>query len=320
VKTRRAFIVESRKIEIKEIDVSPKHDQIMVKITTCGLCNWELNHWKGIIGTFPQSVGHEWAGEVVETGSSVSKFKVGDRIAMIPTEGQLGGFSDYACISEDCCYKVASSVDLKYALGEPLKCVTAVARAAVPESGDNGVMIGCGPMGLWCIQAIAGKYLNSLIAVDIDDNKLLLAKKYGATHTINPKKENVIERILEITDGAYADFVIEGTGIPENLNTGSKYLRYTGRGRLVLMSSHESSCKEFDFREAIDRSIQLIVAHDTYSINQWDDLRRALNRLNNGLFNVKDLVTHEFALEEIQKAFETLENKPAGYLKGIVIP
>jgi len=320
MKTRRAFIVEPRRIEIREIDISPKPDQIMVKIAACGLCNWELNHWKGLLGSFPQPIGHEWAGEVVEVGSAVNKFKIGDRIAMFPPEGELEGFSDFACISQDYCYTVSKEIDLKYAIAEPLKCVTTVARAAAPESGDNGVVLGCGPMGLWCIQAIAGPYLSSLIAVDIDDEKLSLAKKYGATHTINAKNENVLERVLDITNGEYADFVIEGTGIPENMNVGLKYLRYTGRGRLILMSSHERPCREFDFREAIDRSAQIIVAHDAYAENQWDNLRRALNRLNKGLFNVKDFITHEFSLENIQKAFETLENKPKGYLKGIVIP
>lgn len=319
LKTRRAFIVEPRKIELREIDISPNPDEIMVKIATCGLCNWELNHWLGLIGSFPQSVGHEWAGEVVETGSAVKRFKIGDRIAMFPHD-KLEGFSDYACIQENLCYKISPDVDLKYAIAEPLKCIVTVARAAAPETGDVGVMIGCGPMGLWCLQAIAGNHLSALIAVDIDDAKLELARKYGATHTINPKKEDVTKRIQEISKGEFADFVIEGTGIPENLNAGMHYLRSSGRGRLILMSSHERVAKEFDFRPAIDRAIQIIVAHDAYATNQLDNLRRAVNRLNDGAFHVKELITHEFRLEDIQQAFETLENKPKGYLKGLVTP
>jgi threonine dehydrogenase-like Zn-dependent dehydrogenase len=320
MKTRRAYIVEPRKIEIREIDLSPKPDQVMVKVAACGLCNWELNHWKGIIGSFPQSIGHEWAGEVVETGSGVTKFKVGDRIAMFPPEGGLEGFADFACISENYSWRVSPEIDLKYAIAEPLKCIITVARAAAPETGDVGVIQGCGPMGLWCIQALAGPHLAALVAVDVDERKLALARQYGATHTINARSEEALSRVLDISKGAGADFVIEGTGLPENMNTGLQYLRYTGRGKLVLMSSHERPCREFDFREAIDRAAEIIVAHDAHATNQLDNLRRAVNRLGDGSFQVRDLITHEFALADIQHAFETLENKPDGYLKGIVIP
>jgi threonine dehydrogenase-like Zn-dependent dehydrogenase len=319
MKTRRAFIVEPRRIELKEIDITPNPDEIMVKIASCGLCNWELNHWKGLLGKAPQSVGHEWAGEVVEVGAAVKRFKVGDRIAMFP-ESELEGFSDYACIPEHLCWPVSKDTDLKYAIAEPLKCIITVARATAAEPEDNGVVLGCGPMGLWCIQAIAGSYLSSLIAVDVDDEKLALAKKYGATHTINPTIENVAKKIQDIAKGQYADFVIEGTGIPENLNTAMHYIRYSGRGKLVLMSSHEREAKAFDYRPAIDRALQIIVAHDAYATNQLDNLRRAVQRIDRRAFKVKELITHEFSLNDIQKAFETLENKPKGYLKGIVIP
>jgi threonine dehydrogenase-like Zn-dependent dehydrogenase len=318
MKTKTAFLTAPGKFELGEAELFPKGDQLLVKVAACGLCNWELNHWKGILGTCPQTLGHEWAGTVVETGKEVKSIKTGEMVTILPDS--LSGFSEYALVSEKNCCRLDAKVNPVYALGEPLKCVTTVLRAAAPEAGDHAVVQGCGPMGLWCIQALAGNLLSSLIALDIDDTKLEYAKKFGATHTINSKTEDAAKRIEEITEGHLADFVIEGTGVPALLNSAQRYLRRTGRGRLLLMSSHESICKEFDFREAIGRGSRIISPHPAYSADQADDLRRAVSLMNRGVFRVEEVVSHVFSLDDIQTAFETLENKPAGYMKGIVVP
>lgn len=148
------------------------------------------------------------------------------------------------------CIKLPDNIDIKYALGEPLKCIITVLRAARPEVGDYGIVVGCGFMGLLCIQALKGNTLSELIAIDIDKKKLDMALEFGATKIINARKENVVEKIQDITKGHMADFVIEGTGNPNVLNICQRYLK-TGRGRLILMSSHETECDKFDFREAI---------------------------------------------------------------------
>jgi len=231
----------------------------------------------------------------------------------------MGGFGEYAVLPEDKCEKLDDAIDPKYALGEPQKCIITVVRGAKPEAGDYGVILGCGSMGLWCTQVLARNMLSGLIVVDVDEKKLALAKKFGASHTINPTTEDTEKRISEITSGHMADFAIEGTGIPAVLNAAQDYVR-AGRGRLVLMSSHEDVSKEFDFRKSIDRGLDIIVAHPLHADNQDDEFRRAAALINNGTFRTKELVTHEFALSDITTAFNTLANKPDGFLKGIVCP
>lgn len=172
-------------------------------------------------------------------------------------------------------------------------------------------------MGLWCTQALGGNLLAGVIAVDIDDEKLALAKKFGATHTINSRNENVAERISEITNGHMADFVIEGTGIEAVLESAFEYLR--NAGRLVVMSSHEKALGAFDLRPALARGISITSGHPTRSANAREDMTRAVSLINNNVFRNEELITHKFKLEEINKAFETLENKPKGYIKGIVV-
>jgi threonine dehydrogenase-like Zn-dependent dehydrogenase len=318
MQSRRAYLVAPRKFEICEVEVNPEAEQLLIKVNICGLCSWELNHFKGLLGKCPQPLGHEWVGTVVAMGEKVKDFSTGDVVTGL--EGGMAAFSDYIVSRATDCFKIDKSINPEQALGEPLKCIVTVLRAAAPEAGDYGVVLGCGSMGLWCTQALAGNLLGRLIAVDVDNYKLELAKEFGATDVINPQNEDASQRIAEITSGEMADFVIEGTGIPSVLNKALKYLKGKNRGRLILMSSHEEVCREFDFIQAINKSIELKVPHPGYSMNQKEDMRRAVLLLNKGVFKMRNMITHRFRLEDIQKAFEVLENKPKGYIKGVVTP
>jgi threonine dehydrogenase-like Zn-dependent dehydrogenase len=318
MKYMQAFLVEPRKFELREVDMEPKGDDVLIKISACGLCNWELNFWKGNLNYYgyPHPLGHEWAGIVEYTGSKVTRFKKGDKVSGLARG--FGGFAQYKTAKEQFLQKLSDEVDPKYAMGEPQKCIMTVLRAARPESGDVGLVLGCGPMGLWCIQGLAGSYLEKLIAVDVDDKKLAMAKEFGASHIINSNNADVIAELNSLTDGHLADFVIEGTGIPALLNTAQGYIK-KGRGRIILMSSHSDSARDFDFRIAIEKSVEFIVAHPDYALNEAEDFRRAVSLINNGTFKNRELVSHEFALADICTAFETLEHKPKDYIKGIVV-
>jgi threonine dehydrogenase-like Zn-dependent dehydrogenase len=318
MKYRQAFLTEPHKFEIKEVDNNPKEEDVVVKIAACGLCNWELNFWHGYLNFYgyPHPLGHEWAGVVESVGSDVKYFQKGDKVSGF--DGALDGFAEYKFARESQLQKLDERIDPKYAMGEPQKCVITVLRAVRVESSDTGLILGCGPMGLWCIQGLSGNYLEKLIAIDIDDKKLELARKFGATHVINSRETNVIDELTRLTGGRLVDFVIEGTGIPALLNEAQHYVK-KGRGKLVMMSSHSQPAKEFDFRVAMEKSLEIIVAHPGYSSNEFEDFRRAVAFINNGTFRNKELVSHEFSLVNIQSAFETLGNKPSDYIKGIVV-
>jgi len=306
-----------RKIEIQETEVEPGPGQVLVKVAACGLCNWEQNHWKGLLGQCPQTLGHEWGGTVAAVGPGVTILGPGDVVTGLPES--LTGFADYVVASAGMCAKLPAGFPADHALGEPLKCIVTVLRGTAPESGDVGVVLGCGPMGLWCIQGMAGRLPAALIAVDVFDHKLALASKFGATHTVNAKKEDAVARIREISNGHMADFVIDGTGAPEILNTAVQYLKER-RGRLAMMSTHERVCREFDWRPVQDKGITIMGTHPPFSEDEPEDFRRMALLLANGTFRMEEVITHRFALADIQEAFETLENKPDDYLKGVVVP
>ncbi|MDR2888999.1 MAG: alcohol dehydrogenase catalytic domain-containing protein, partial [Lachnospiraceae bacterium] len=201
MKFKRAFLVEAGRFEVMEIEENINPNEVMVRIASCGMCNFDLNFWNGRLNFygFPHRLGHEFAGTIVEVGEAVTNYKIGDKVSVLMRG--FGGYSEYRAVVADRLQRLADDIDPKYALGEPQKCIMTVLRAIRPEAGDYGVVLGCGPMGLWTIMGLKGNYLGGLIAIDIDDEKLALAKKYGATHVINPQKEDVIGRLAEITNG-----------------------------------------------------------------------------------------------------------------------
>lgn len=313
MKTRQARLTEPGRFEIGEIELSPGPDQVLVKVRACGLCAWELNHWKGRIASYPDTPGHEVAGIVEAVGSEVKSFEPGQPVTCFG----WAGFADYTIAKESDCCRVSEKIPLSHALGEPLSCVVTTLDGAGAEAGDFGVVMGCGPMGLWCVQILAESGLAGLIAVDVSEDRLFLAKKFGATHVINPKKDSLTDSVKEITGGRMADFVIEGTGRPEAIGTAIEIVK-TGRGRIALMSSHEDVGPPFDWRPAMEKGVQIMVTHPAYAADRMDNMRRAVALMEKGVINSEEIITHRFPLGNIEEAFRTLERKPADYIKGIV--
>ena len=313
--SRQAVLVEPRRFEIEERDITPGPDQLLVKMTACGLCNWELGHWTGVLDTPPMTLGHEGCGIVTEVGKDVTRFAVGDAVTGLPDT--LCCFADYYLLSEISTLKVSAAPEPGLALGEPLCCVQNVVRAAHPQAGDLVAMVGCGPMGQWCIQYLAGHLPGAIIAVDLDPKKLAMAQTFGATHTVNPGDGDAVAVVSTLTAGHMADIVIEGTGSATGIQQAIDLV--TTNGTVIVMSSFKHP-EPVDMVGCSTKAVRMVFAYPSIFPDTVDSLRRLGYAINNGIFHVSPLISHIFALENIQQAFQTLEDKPAGYLKGIVIP
>jgi len=314
MKTRQAVLVEPGRFEIHDVDVSIQPDELLVQTAGSGLCTYELNHWAGRLGRPPMALGHEGYGVVVEVGAETSgRVKVGDRVT-----GLCGKcFSDYFTMPERHAMLLRTNLDQEDVPGEPLYCVHNVVRAAHPEIGDCLAIVGCGPMGLWALQALANPTLEAVVAVDVDEAKLKLAKSFGATHTINPDKRDPAEAMKEITGGRMVDVAVEGTGGP-GVAVAIGLLR-PRRPKLVIMSSFKHPI-EVDMVTLCAKAVEMIHAHPGICLDKEDGVRRTEILINHGVFKTDQLISHRFPLAEVQRAFETLENRPAGYLKGVVVP
>jgi threonine dehydrogenase-like Zn-dependent dehydrogenase len=116
-----------------------------------------------------------------------------------------------------------------------------------------------------------------------------------------------------------ADFVIEGTGGAHVLNTSVSWLK-NRRGRLTLMSMYKGPEPDFDFREVMSKCAEIRGVYPSYSMDERDDMRRAIALLERGVLNIKELVTHEVSMEDATEGLNACENKTDHYVKGIIIP
>lgn len=202
-------------------------------------------------------------------------------------------------------------------LGEPYYCVNNVVRAAHPVVGDCLVLVGLGPMGQWALQALASPVLHSVVAVDVDPRKLDFACAAGATHTINPAATDAVEAVRELTGGRMADVVVEGTGAKAGMDLAVKLLRSGPRPRLVVMSFFKGPI-EVDIHRLCGVSAEVIHAHPGIVADRPDHCRRTEIMINRGVFKADHLVTHRFKLEDTAAGYAALENRPAGFIKGVV--
>lgn len=247
---------------------TPAEGEILVKVEACGICAgdakayggakrfWGSEDIRGYIEP-PCIPGHEFIGRIVEMGSNAdSEFQVGDRVISEQIKpcgicrycrtGRYwlcqphdvygfksylnGGMAEYMIFPKGSRnYKVPEDLPTEKAiLIEPYACSKhCVDRAAIGNE-DIVVLAGCGTLGLGMVSAAALRNPACLIAIDLMDERLEIAKAFGADMTINPGKENAVERILSLTEGYGCDIYIEATGHPAAVNQGLEMIRKQG--------------------------------------------------------------------------------------------
>ena len=293
----------------------PKQNEILLKIEVCGLCSSELGMWKNksLKPSEPLFIGHEASGVIEAVGSEVTQFAVGERVTVFTDKG---GYAEYLAVPEEWAIKVDGHVPIEYALGEPIGCAMNGAKRSGVEIGDTVVIIGLGFMGSLIMQGVKLKGAARIIVVDPREESHQLAKKFGADIILNPQKENVEERILELTDGAGADVVIECTGYQEPLTLATQVVRI--RGRIVIFGYHQGGPRTIDVQAWNWKGLDIVNAHERDPNKYLEGMRVGIQLLNAGMLNMEPLVTHYFTLDEINEAFETANRKPAGFIKAVI--
>jgi len=313
MKTSIAVLTQPGQFEIQEQNIETTENQVLIKVAACGLCMYESYHFKGKIGTCPQILGHEAAGVVEAVGSAVKGFAKGDRVTGFAEKC----FATYAAARPEVLVKVPDSVTLEHALGEPLTCCVTSVRAATPEIGDYVLLTGCGAMGLLTLSGIAGKGCADIIAVDLVESRLALARELGATVTLNPSEVDAETEVMRMTGGRGVDVAVEASGAAPAFDLCAKTLREC-RARLIVVGYHGEPAT-YNLSH-LCRGTIVHTTHPGYSPDTMDDLRRAMIALEKGVFPMDRIVSHRFALEDIQQGFEAMIAKSDGYVKGIVVP
>ena len=260
---KAVYIKEPGKLEVIDVEKPSikKDTQVLVKITAAGICGSDIHIFHGThaYATYPRIIGHEGCGIVEEVGSAVTDLKPGDSVIIEPITG-CG--TCYACRHGryNCCpdIKVAGvHIDgvmeeyfvternklYKYDPNEltpveaaPAEPYTVGAQAnaqANTQPGDLVLIHGAGPIGM-IICDIAEKRGATVIVSEVNEDRLKIAKDFGAKYTINPKKEDLKEAIMKITDGKGVNVVFETSGVPALTSLSVELL--SPHGRLVPLT------------------------------------------------------------------------------------
>jgi 2-desacetyl-2-hydroxyethyl bacteriochlorophyllide A dehydrogenase len=303
-------------VRVYEIDKPvPGPGELLVEVKVCGLCSSELGMWVDPQWKPKEPIffGHEVSGIVVGTGEGVQAFREGDRVTVFTDRG---GYAEYVAVPERWAIRLSDSVPFEWALGEPIGCaMNATARSGI-EVGDTVLVIGVGFMGGLILQGARLKGASRIIAVDARPESFEVADKLGADAIIDASRENAAERVLEMTGGQGADVVIEATGKQAALDTATQAVRI--RGRLVIFGYHQGGPRTIDVQTWNWKGIDVINAHERDPEAYLKGMRTGIRLLESGQLRIEPLLSHYFALDEINRAFQTAKEKPAGFLKAVI--
>jgi len=339
MKRKIALLVEARRFEIIEEEIpSLKEKELLVRIVTSGLCHSDMPSWLGESSQFmteqdvagvhfpppyPLRFGHEAQGVVEELGSKVTGFKVGD----IVTGSLKPGYASYAVCPEDRIFVIPTGPKKPFdCIAEPLMCIVNIARIACPEFGDTVVVVGCGSMGLLTIGALARSGARNLIAMDLLDERLEQAKRWGATHTVNPSKEEAEKAVFEISNGHGADVSVEISGSLRGFDTAVSVLKnanlwsHPGRAKLLIPTLYGRDDKWTGKTgyALMNKAPVIHSTHPRYAIDIRENYRRAITGYEDDVLPIDRMITHRFKLEEINRGFDLLESNKDGFIKGIL--
>jgi 2-desacetyl-2-hydroxyethyl bacteriochlorophyllide A dehydrogenase len=312
---KRAILTGVRTFEVVDVpvpDIAP--DEVLVRVAACGVCASELDMWSGVAQvTYPMSPGHEATGIVERLGSAVTSLSVGDRVAVWVT---TGGFGEFVAVKAAYCH-AAGDVPLTTALGEPIACAVNAVDLAHVRLGDDVLVVGAGFMGnlVQVLAAMSGA--SRVIVADTRGDALQRALDLGADRVVNVLEESVVDVVRELTDGRGVDISFEVTGVQQPLGWLGDVTRMSGK--IAIAGYHQGVPRTLPLAQWNYMAFEIVNCHfrEVGVINGGID--RAMRLLRSGRLSVDSLVTHFFSLDDIDKAFQTLDEKPEGFVKANVV-
>ncbi|MEN3281554.1 MAG: L-iditol 2-dehydrogenase [Solirubrobacteraceae bacterium] len=311
---RLAVLNAPQQIDVVDEPVrEPAADEVLLRVASCGVCASELDMWQGRADIdYPRFPGHEVSGTVERVGSQVESFAPGDPVAAWVTER---GFAEYVPVKADYCFP-AGTVPLDLALAEPLACALNAVELAAPALGDDVVVIGAGFMGNLVQKLVQLKGPRHVIVADTRPDALERAAQLGATRTVNVVSESIVDVVRDQTGGAGADVCFEVTGAQGALLALGDVTRMSGK--VAIVGYHQGGMRELPLAAWNWMAFQIVNAHFRDIDTIMDGMRAGMRLLTSGRLALDDLVTHRFALEDVNAAFAVAVEKPVGFVKATV--
>lgn len=330
----KALVLEGvKRCVVKEV---PKpvigNDGVIIRVMANGVCRSDWHMWVGDIQSPLPIIGHEFSGIIEDVGSDVKNLKTGDRVIVpftgsdgtcphclrgnthlcdsyiMPGGAYSGGYAEYVGVplADRNVIKIPEEISFRDAAALGCRFMTAfhgIVDQAKVQVGESVVVYGCGGIGLSAIN-ISNAMGATVIAVDINDANLEIAKQMGAAYVINSRSANPIEFVKEVTKGG-ADVSVDGLGIPQTCLSGINSLRKGGRHlQIGLTTKEEAGNIPIPVDYMIYNEIQFLttVGMPTHRYNYLLPLV-ASGRVNPGL-----MVTKEVALSDVNDVFEEMSS------------
>ncbi|WP_440657127.1 zinc-dependent alcohol dehydrogenase family protein [Candidatus Pelagibacter sp. HIMB1509] len=314
-------------------DPTPETHGVVIKVEATGVCRSDWHGWMGHDNdiTLPHVPGHELAGVIEVVGSRVSNWKVGDRVTVPFISGcgscpechagqqqvcenqeqpgftYWGSFAEYVSIHYADLNVVALPESLDYATAASLGCRFATSFRAVIDQGkvNAGQWVavhGCGGVGLSAVM-IANAVGANVIAIDIDDEKLSLAKELGAVQTINgANKKDVSEAVIELTKGG-AHVSLDALGHPTTCFNSIQNLRPRGKHIQVGLMLGEHTKPQIPMARVISKELEILGSHGM----QAHRYGAMLDMINKGKLNLARLVGDKISLDEAPESLMNMD-------------
>ena len=327
-------------------DPAPADDEVLLRVRACGICGSDIHGWDGSSGRRrpPLIMGHEAAGEVVATGPRVTRWRTGDRVTfdstiycgacryclagdvnlceqrrvvgVSPAEyKQHGAFAEKLVLPERILHRLPDNLPFEEAaMVEPVSiAVHAVQRAPIPPDA-TAVVVGSGMIGLLVIQALRWAGAKNIVAIDLADNRLALARQLGATHTINSGTIDAASEVMRLTDELGADLAFEVVGFTATQNLALAVLKRGGA--CVLVGNLSPKTQDFPLQAVVTKELRLFgscASAGEYSL--------CLDLVARGIINVRPMIEAVVPLTEGAGWFDKLSAKDGGkYMKVILTP
>jgi len=314
---------------------APGKGEVLLKVRRVGLCGSDLNSYRGRnpLVSYPRILGHEVAATVAGVGPDVDGWPPETAVTLSPgsncgkcascLRGRINAcqFNETLGVQRDGALTelivapvsriFRADLSLKeLCLVEPLTVgFHAVARGRV-EGGDRVAVFGCGGVGLGAVAGAAYRGA-TVIGVDLDDVKLDIARKAGASHTVNTVQGDLHRQLAELTDGHGPDVIIEAIGLPETYRAAVDEVAYAGR---VVYIGWAKEHVTYETRPFVHKELDILGARNA----QREDFLDVMRMLEARRFPVNDAVTHVAPMSETPAILEAWSAEPARFSKIMV--
>jgi threonine dehydrogenase-like Zn-dependent dehydrogenase len=333
------FLTQVGKSEVFEIDKPiPKSGEVLLKVEMVGFCGGDMNGFKGLfpLQEYPNILGHEVGAVIEELGADVpSHLRIGSKVTLYPylacgtcvacrkgrpnacktnkTMGvrRPGAMTRFVCAPWQDLFVSDQLSVRELALAEPLTVgFHAVARGRV-DSQDIVAVLGCGIVGLGAVAAAVNRHA-TVIAIDLDDAKLAIARKIGVANTINPSKEDLHQRLQEITNGDGPDVIIEAVGSPSTYRSAVEEVAFLGR---VVCIGYAKAPVEFNTSLFVQKEIEILGSRNCVGKSDFPEV---LSYLEAKKFPVEDVISKVISIDEGPETLKSWAENPQGIIKIMI--